>query len=207
MKEKSDYYLIKVLLVGDIATGKTSIVTRFVDNTFYIDYSSTIGVDFNVKRMNILDKNFKLQIWNTAGDKRFRTIITSYYRGKNCVIITFDTTNKNSFHNISQWIREVKNYSSDDVDIILVGTKTDLIDKRIITYKEAKEYADRLGLVYVETSSRNNLNIEKLFNLLCTRQLEKIKLRGDIPKNEDYVINLNDLDNSLNSSSHKFGCC
>ena len=205
MEEKSDYHLIKILLIGDIATGKSSIITRFIENTFYIDYSSTIGVDFNIKRMNILDKNFKLQIWNTAGDKRFRTIITSYYRGTHCVIITFDTTNENSFHNISEWIREIKNHSSDDVDIILVGTKTDLINKRVITYNQAKEYADRLGLFYIETSSRNNLNISKLFNVICTRQLEKIKDRGDEPTNQDYIINLNDFDDV--NVSNKFGCC
>ena len=138
----NDYdYLIKCLVVGDSGTGKSSLMMRFTDDVFNTTYISTIGVDFKIKTMDFRDKTVKFQIWDTAGQDRFRTITASYYRGSNAVILCYDITDKNTFQNINKWLEEVKNFSVGTPLLILCGTKTDLEEKRVVSYEEAEEYA------------------------------------------------------------------
>jgi len=163
-----DYDLLyKLLLIGDSGVGKSCILLRFADNAFTETFISTIGVDFKIKTIEVEGKRVKLQIWDTAGQERFQTITTSYYRGAHGLIIVFDVTNKASFDNIKKWLEDVERNASQNIVKLLVGNKTDLEHKRVVDYHTAKALADRLNIDYLETSAKNNLNINKAFERLA----------------------------------------
>lgn len=154
-------YLFKLLLIGDSGVGKSSILIRFTDDSYSEAFISTIGVDFKIKSIELDGKHIKLQLWDTAGQERFRTITSSYYRGAHGIIIVFDLTDLESFENIQQWLLEINKYSYKNICKILVGNKSDLINKRIVN--EGKSYADSLNIPYIETSAKNADNIDSLF--------------------------------------------
>ncbi|CRL05844.1 CLUMA_CG018870, isoform B [Clunio marinus] len=122
--------LFKVVLIGDCAVGKSCIVTRFkTGNVFTERHTNTIGVDFSMKTITIDNKRIKLQIWDTAGHERFRSITSSYYRSAHGVIIVYDITKRNTFLSLQKWINEVRNYTANSVVCALVGNKCDLVDE------------------------------------------------------------------------------
>ena len=156
-------YLFKLIIIGDSGIGKSCLLNRFADDTYTDSYISTIGVDFKIRTLEVDGKVIKLQIWDTAGQERFRTITSSYYRGAHGIMLVFDITNPESFANLNQWLKEVENYSKEDVRKILVGTKSDLADKRKVAYSDAVEYAKSNGMEYVETSAKTAINVELAF--------------------------------------------
>ena len=109
----------------------------------------------------------KLQIWDTAGQERFRTITSSYYRGAHGIIVVYDTTEKESFKNTASWMNEINRYATENVNRLLIGNKSDLEDKKQVTYDEGKELADRLGIKFLETSAKNSHNVEQAFTLMA----------------------------------------
>lgn len=166
-KMLSEYdYLFKLLLIGDSGVGKSCLLLRFTDNTYTDSYISTIGVDFKIRTVEMDGKTVKLQIWDTAGQERFRTITSSYYRGAHGIIIAYDTTDLKSFENIKGWLAEVERYASETVVKILVGTKSDKVDKRQVMLEDAQAFADACNMVLVETSARRNERVEQLFMTL-----------------------------------------
>mmetsp|Transcript_31006 Transcript_31006/g.49797 ORF Transcript_31006/g.49797 Transcript_31006/m.49797 type:complete len:214 (-) Transcript_31006:45-686(-) len=156
-------YLYKFLLVGDSGVGKSSVMVRFSDDTYDDSFITTIGVDFKLRTVELDNKVIKLQIWDTAGQERFRTITTSYYRGAHGIIIVYDITDKDSFDNIRQWLYEIDRYASENVSKLIIGNKTDLAHKRVVSYDEAKSFADDYGIQYLETSAKSNQNIDQTF--------------------------------------------
>lgn len=161
---REDYdYIFKMLLVGDSATGKSSLLLRFVDNSFESSFISTIGVDFKIYNMKLSDgSRAKLQIWDTAGQERFRTITSSYYRGCNCVMVVYDVTDRKSFANVERWMNEVDRNARSDAVRALVGNKTDL-DDRQVTYIEGQEKAREMGVRFYETSAKQGANVAAMF--------------------------------------------
>jgi Ras-related protein Rab-1A len=167
-----DYdYLFKILIIGDSGVGKTGLLLRFTDDTFTESYISTIGVDFKIKTIEMDGKYIKMQIWDTAGQERFRTITSSYYRGAHGIILVYDVTDSESFNNIQQWLYEINRYSNKDVCKLLVGNKTDKEDKRVITTFSGEEYAQHLGIDFIETSAKNSDNVDNAF-LNLSRQIK-----------------------------------
>lgn len=159
-----DYdYLFKILLIGDSGCGKSSILSRFCDDKFDYHFMSTIGVDFKIKNLTINDTNIKLQIWDTAGQERFRTITGSYYRSAIGIIIVFDLTDRKSFDNVKYWLQEVDKYAPLDVKKLLIGNKSDLIEERQITQDDITELLYKNRLSYIETSAKDNININNIF--------------------------------------------
>jgi len=154
----SEYdFLLKILIIGDPGTGKSCILGRFADDPFHEFYIPTIGVDFKIETVEIDSKKIKLQIWDTAGEERFRTITSSYYRGSHGILVVFDLTNRNSYMNVKYWLKEVMRYcDKSKVTIRLIGNKADLLQLRVISYEEAKEFAQSVGLDYFETSARSS---------------------------------------------------
>jgi Ras-related protein Rab-1A len=189
-------YLFKILLIGNPSVGKSSIFSQYVDNNYYDLGVSTLGLDFKIKTIKTDNKYIKLQIWDTGGQERFKTITRSYYRGCHGIIIVFDITNRNSFDNIRNWIYEINNHSENTCNI-LVGNKLDLIDKREITYKEGKEFADMYDLKYIEVSASNNINIDNIFDFLSKELIEQtnknLKIYNKQISNNHY-ISLNDTE-------------
>jgi Ras-related protein Rab-1A len=156
-------YLFKLLLIGDSGVGKSCLLLRFADDSYTESYISTIGVDFKIRTIQLDGKTIKLQIWDTAGQERFRTITSSYYRGAHGIIVVYDVTEAESFNNIKQWLHEIDRYACEGVNRLLVGNKCDLTTKRQVEYGSAKDFAESLGVPFLETSAKSATNVEQAF--------------------------------------------
>lgn len=167
----SQDYLFKLLIVGESGVGKTCILLRFAEDSFEETFLSTIGVDFKVREIQCRDKQVKLQIWDSAGQERFRNITSSYYRNCHGIIIVYDITNRESFTKVSEWIEEVKRYVP-NAPLMLIGNKCDLEDKRQVQTVEGEDLAKRLGLVFVETSAKSSRNIDQAFTTLSEKLID-----------------------------------
>lgn len=171
--------LFKILIVGDINTGKTAILDQFTNNHFDGAYISTIGIDFNVKIIPINDNtNVKLQVWDTCGQERFRSLTRSYYRDTDAIIIVYDITSRRSFENAKIWIKEVEQYLDSDVLPVLVGNKTDLFANREVQYFEGYKLANEKFLEFFETSAKYDNNIETMFKFVGTKLYEDGESKG-----------------------------
>ncbi|XP_042680971.1 ras-related protein Rab-41 isoform X2 [Centrocercus urophasianus] len=146
-----------------LTVGKTSLITRFMYDSFDNTYQATIGIDFLSKTMYLEDRTIRLQLWDTAGQERFRSLIPSYIRDSAVAVIVFDITNLNSFQQTSKWIDDVRTERGSDVIIMLVGNKTDLADKRQVSIEEGERKARELNMMYIETSAKAGYNVKQLF--------------------------------------------
>jgi len=194
-------YLFKLLLIGDSGVGKSCLLLRFADDTYTESYISTIGVDFKIRTIDLDTKTIKLQIWDTAGQERFRTITSSYYRGAHGIIVVYDTTDLESFNNVKQWLHEIDRYASESVNKLLVGNKADLTQKRAVSYDQAKEFADSLGIEFIETSAKNATNVESAFMMMAAN----IKARYKTQPSGGAGAGVNLQGQSVSGS--KGGCC
>jgi len=171
----SDFdYLFKLLVIGDSGVGKSWLLVRFTEGFFKDDYATTIGVDFKVKTLEQDGRKVKLQIWDTAGQERFRTIVSSYFRGAHGVLIVYDVTNRKSFNNVKCWLEEIHKYAPEDVNRLLVGTKSDLSLERAVSYDEGKELAESLVIPFIETSAKNADNVEAAFLTLAQDVTQRV---------------------------------
>ncbi len=160
-------YIFKVLLLGDSSVGKTCFLLRYSDDTFVENHISTIGLDYRLKMINLSDnKIIKMQIWDTAGQDRFRAITKNYYKGAHGIILMFDVTSTMSFNNIKNWLLQIKENSSDKILIVLVGNKVDAINRRVVSKDDADKVAREYNLSYFETSAKDNLNVQETFSFL-----------------------------------------
>ncbi|CUM54099.1 unnamed protein product [Debaryomyces tyrocola] len=160
----------KIVFLGDQSVGKTSLITRFMYDTFDDQYAATIGIDFLLKTMYLEDnKTIRLQLWDTAGQERFRSLIPSYIRDSHVAVICYDITNKKSFENLNKWIQDVKLERGDDVIIVVVGNKSDLNNKRQVTMEECEAYLKSInGKFCIETSTKANHNVKQLFKKIAS---------------------------------------
>ena len=204
-KGTEDYeFIFKVLLLGNSNVGKSSLFLRFVDDIWNDTFVPTIGVDFKIKTFNIDEKKIKMQIWDTAGQERFKNIIASYYRGAHGILLIYDVTDKESFKNLSNWLIEIEKNASKNVLKVLIGNKTDLEEKRVITYNQGKEFADSYGLKYIETSAKKNLNVNEAFETLG-RELMQASDDKKIGKSKDKKISVTKAEDL--KKKKKKGCC
>jgi Ras-related protein Rab-1A len=159
----SHKYIFRICLLGDSGVGKTSLLTRYCDSIFKDKYSNTIGVDFRVVTLKYKDILTKIHIWDTAGQERFKSIAVNYFRTSNGFIFCFDITQKKSFDNVKKWVElAFSNNDSNKVNF-LIGNKMDLNYKREVDIEEAENFAKTNKFTYVETSSKENTNVEKVF--------------------------------------------
>ncbi len=140
-------FSIKFVIVGDSGVGKTNILNRYIRNSFYLDGKSTIGIELETKMFKIQDKYIKLNIWDTAGQERFKSVTQAYYKGAKGAIMVYDITKEISFNNIDNWFREIKNSAMSDMNLILIGNKTDLNDKRQVSTNAGIEKAKNMGII------------------------------------------------------------
>ena len=166
-KGDNDYeFIFKVLLLGNINVGKSALVIRFVDDIWNDNFVPINGVDFRLKKLEIDKKKIKMQIWDNQGQERFKTVLPSYYRGVHGILLVYDVTEKDSFNNLNFWLMEIEKNANKNVLKVLIGNKTDLEDKRVISYNQGKEFADMHGLKFVETSVKKNKNVREAFEIL-----------------------------------------
>eukprot|EP01040_Poterioochromonas_malhamensis_P015327 gene15327-17142_t len=154
---------IKMLMIGNVSVGKTNVMMRFAKGRFSPQYSQTIGLDFQLKTTKIEEKKIQIQIWDTSGQERFRSLTQNYYRGTNAVILVFDITNRTSFDALNGWLDEIQQNTASETEIVVVGNKSDLNSQRTVSYEEAANFARSLGMKYYEASAKDNINIDELF--------------------------------------------
>ncbi|GMI06998.1 hypothetical protein TrLO_g13206 [Triparma laevis f. longispina] len=170
-------YLFKILMIGDAGVGKSSLLLRFTDETFDDHIQSTIGVDFKVKHTTINDKRVKLTVWDTAGQERFRTLTSSYYRGAQAVLLSYDVGRKDTFDNLDVWLKEVDSYSpnKDSIVKLLVGNKIDLPDQ-VVDDEEAEEWARSKGMMFLKASAKDDSGVKECFEEVVRKILETPEL-------------------------------
>ena len=186
----------KIVVIGDINVGKTSILSRFRYGSFEQSYMPTLGIDFFTKNLFYEDKTIRLILWDTAGQERFRSLIPSYLKNADCIIIVYDITNKDSFNSLTNWLSDAKNNTIEGTIFVICGNKIDLKEKRVVTNEEIDEYIKKENLLYVECSAQNGEGIKELFNLIAKNLGE-----SNFAKSEYINIDFSKNDNKLKEDS------
>lgn len=160
---------LKILIIGESGVGKSSLLLRFTDDTFDIEQSATIGVDFKVKTITVDGNTVKLAIWDTAGQERFRTLTPSYYRGAQGVILVYDVTKRNTFAKLDMWLNELETYSTrTDIIKMLVGNKIDK-EKVEVTREDGLKFARRHAMLFIEASAKTRDGVQCAFEELVQK--------------------------------------
>ncbi|XP_064610701.1 ras-related protein Rab-22A-like [Liolophura sinensis] len=192
---------VKVCLLGDSGVGKSSLVMRFVMDQFKPALESTIGASFMTKNLVHGDKTFKFQIWDTAGQEKYRALAPMYYRGAAAAIVVYDVTKESSFHTVKDWVKELHRHGPPRIVLAIAGNKCDLEDLREVSRKDAKDYAEEIGAVFTETSALTAANVPELFSQLAT------KLPSDVEPANQYrprsTINIH----QQSPERRRRGCC
>jgi len=194
----------KVVFLGEQSVGKTSLITRFMYDSFDTTYQATIGIDFLSKTMYLEDRTVRLQLWDTAGQERFRSLIPSYIRDSTVAVVVYDITNATSFQQVNKWIDDVRTERGHDVIIMLVGNKTDLADKRQVPIDEGEKKAQDLNVMFIETSAKAGYNVKQLFKRIAAA-LPGMDSAADAKANED-LIEVKLKDNNAEPSANGAGC-
>jgi small GTP-binding protein len=188
MSEEDYAYLFKIVIIGDSGVGKSNIFTRFIKDEFILDSKATIGVEFSAKNVTIKEKVIKAQVWDTAGQERFKALAKNYYRGAVGALLVYDITNYESFKNAEKWLKEVKEHAEPNLVTLLIGNKSDLDEKRAVKTEEGAEFAQKMGSGFIETSAKNNVNIEGAFHRLVSEVfdiLDKVGEEAETTKQTD----------------------
>ncbi|XP_022742687.1 ras-related protein RABE1c-like isoform X2 [Durio zibethinus] len=187
-RARADYdYLIKLLLIGDSGVGKSCLLLRFSDGSFTTSFITTIGIDFKIRTIELDGKRIKLQIWDTAGQERFRTITTAYYRGAMGILLVYDVTDESSFNNIRNWIRNIEQHASDNVNKVLVGNKADMDESK--------------------RSAKTNLNVEEVFFSIACDIKQRLAESDNRAEPMTLRINQQDPAASNGQAAQKSSCC
>ncbi|XP_041376392.1 ras-related protein Rab-22A-like [Gigantopelta aegis] len=158
---------VKLCLLGDSGVGKSSIVMRFVADQFKPALESTIGASFMTKTLLVDENTYKFQIWDTAGQEKYRALAPMYYRGAAAAIIVYDVTREGTFRAVKSWVQELKRQGSPNIVLAIAGNKSDLDDLREVRTKDAQDYANDINAIFCETSALTATNVPKLFNSIA----------------------------------------
>ena len=206
-------YKFKVVVVGDSGVGKTNLIKRFINDTFNKDSKATVGVEFLSKTYLINQEVFKIEIWDTAGQERYKSITAAYYKGAKGAMIVYDVTNQTSFENVDNWANEIKEKAARNINLMIVGNKTDLTDKIVVTSEVATEKAKALEIPIMETSALDSTNVKEAFYQLLREMYKSVKdlmkeyeqKQAGTPVEQD--SNGVALDTKEEKKEKKGGCC
>ncbi|XP_062382407.1 ras-related protein Rab-5C-like [Sardina pilchardus] len=159
----------KLVLLGETAVGKSSVVLRFVKGQFQEFQEATIGAAFLTQTVCLDDTTIKFEIWDTAGQERYHSLAPMYYRGAQAAIVVFDITSTDSFTRAKSWVKELQKQANPNIVIALAGNKADLSNKRTVEYQEAQDYADENSLLFMETSAKTALNVNEIFMAIAKK--------------------------------------
>ena len=212
MAEIEEYeMMVKVILIGDSGVGKTNIMSKFLKNQFMEESKATIGVEFGSKLFNHEGHKIKAQIWDTAGQEKYKAITGAYYKGSKGALVVYDITQKKTFENIEKWVNDLKAAGDPKITIILIGNKNDLDDKRQVSKDQGEEKARSFGCAFLETSAYSGDNIDKAFNLMVKEIYEKFS--NDSTGEDELAPGSNGngkdvkLDNVNDNNIKKKSCC
>ena len=203
---EKEEYKFKVVVVGDSGVGKTNLIKRFINNTFSHDSKATVGVEFLSKSYYINGKLFKVEIWDTAGQERYKSITAAYYKGAKGAMIVYDLTCQSSYDNVDRWYNEIKEIASKDINMILVGNKSDLEENRVISSDLSLTKAKALEVPVLETSALNANNVKEAFYQLLKEMYQSVTAATE--KNEKAKEQINQgVALNLPEVPKKKGCC
>ena len=179
----TDEVVYKVLLLGDSSVGKTCFLLRYCDKSFQDAHLSTIGLDYRLKTLTLKNKkSIKLQIWDTAGEDRFRAITKNYYKGANGIILIYDVTNLQTYENVKNWITQIREEANPNVIIYLAGNKIDIPeDSRAVKTSDGLKIADEYQLPFKETSAKDGMNVNEIFQELVEK-IDEVFSKIEQPK-------------------------
>lgn len=202
----------KLILIGDVCVGKSSIMRRYIENSFTKDYRANIGVEFKVKSL-VLDSKTgaDLQIWDTAGQERYKTITKQYYKGSNGILLVYDITDRKTFSNLNFWIDDIKMDGPENLVFIIIGNKSDMVDQRKVSTEEGENFAKKNGFLFKEVSALNGDNISLVFEILSRdliRKKQEIAVENanvnEGVKRESKLAHFGEISSNKNK---KGGCC
>ena len=204
MEKESYDLLFKLILIGDSCVGKSNILLKYLKNEFDPNSRATVGVELGTQNIFLNNKKIKIQIWDTAGEERYRSITSAYYKGAKGALIVYDITKKSSFNNIDKWISDLKLNGDKNICIIILGNKSDLEDKREVNKEEGIKKSEMYKTAFLETSALNGENINKAFDELIEQIIQNNQnFFGENSKKEiDKGVSLND-----SKSDDKKKCC
>ena len=193
---------ISVLLVGEAATGKTSLIARFINNTFTPNTSATIGIDYRTKKTKYNGNDIKLEIWDTAGQEKYQALPSAFYARADAIAVVFSLTDNESFQKVEGWIESITNYKSpDDVTVALLGNKKDLVDERVVGDEDINKLKEEKNIEYFGVSAKSGEGVDKVFDYFT----EKVCIRKKLAPSDNAEQNIK-LD-SGDTKKEKKGCC
>ena len=198
MDENSDITL-KLLIVGGSGVGKTNFLNMFLNNTFNQNYFSSTGIDLQNKIMNIKNKKVRIQIWDTAGQEKYKSITKNLFLKVMGALVLYDITNEESFTKLKEWVELIKEECGRHIKILIIGNKSDLESQRAIDKEDAMKYANEEKVQYIECSSKTGENVEKAIIVLSEKILESTEISMDSSLMLDSTL--------LSSKINKRKCC
>jgi Ras-related protein Rab-11A len=206
--EAKEDFKLKIVVVGDSGVGKTNLIKRFISNEFSENFKATIGVEFMSKTYRINKHLFKVEIWDTAGQERYKSITAVYYKGAKGALVVYDTTDKSTFDNIDKWMLEIKDKTSKDIKLMIIGNKIDLKDEREVKNEEAMKKAESLSIPLMEASALDATNVKEAFCDLLKEIYKDMKDNLNNPENKYQNEKKGiDLNTNINSEKKKSKCC
>ena len=157
-------FLFKLVLIGDLGVGKSNLLSRFTRNVINLESKSTNGVEFATRSIQVDGKTIKAQIWDTAGQERYKAITSAYSRGAVGALLVYDIAKQLTYENVESWLREIRDHADANIVIMLVGNKSDLRQLRAVPTDEAKVFAEKNNLSFIETSAVDSTNVETAFH-------------------------------------------
>lgn len=200
----SKIFQFKLVLLGESAVGKSSLVLRFVKGQFLDYQESTIGAAFLTQTVCLNDTTVKFEIWDTAGQERYHSLAPMYYRGAQAAIVVYDITNSDSFARAKNWVKELQRQGNPNIVIALAGNKVDLAPRRAVAIEDAQAYSDENGILFMETSAKTAANVNELF-VAIAKKLPKTPAR---PESVSKITIQPIEENKANGpGGKKQGCC
>ena len=197
----------KLIFLGDQSVGKSSILNRFLNDTFVEEYQATIGLDFQSKNVQIDNQDIHLLLYDTAGQEKFRSLIPMYTRDANIILLVYDITSKESFNNLSQWLKDLTNININEVILCIVGNKIDLNEKREVEFDEGKKFAEDHDFIFNEISAKTGEGFSELFYKNLFEKIRvKFRPKGQQPASEVNDIKFN-IEQEEKVNKKKKRCC
>ncbi|KAK2844982.1 hypothetical protein Q5P01_011641 [Channa striata] len=175
--EAYNFVLRVMVLIGESGVGKSNLLSRFTKNEFSHDSRTTIGVEFSTRTVRLSGFTIKAQIWDTAGLERYRAITSAYYRGAVGALLVYDITKHLTYESVERWLKELYEHADPHIVVMLVGNKTDLESERSVPTEEAKDFAEKKGLLFLETSALASTNVEAAFNNVLAEIHRKVSIK------------------------------
>eukprot|EP01129_Flabellula_baltica_P015709 TRINITY_DN80_c0_g1_i2.p1 TRINITY_DN80_c0_g1~~TRINITY_DN80_c0_g1_i2.p1 ORF type:complete len:213 (+),score=48.34 TRINITY_DN80_c0_g1_i2:42-680(+) len=200
----------KIVLLGDTGVGKTSIAYRYTqDEGFQHMTNPTIGAEFLLKNVQVDEFKLKLQIWDTAGQEKFRSLAPMYYRGAKAALLVYDITSTESFNRVKDWVNELKTNLTEEIIMQVVGNKKDKESQREVHFEEASAYANLVGANYFETSAKTKEGIEEVFDDVAVKivEAESSAERSKSNESSDETVDLHKTKDSQGQKKDEDTCC